>query len=119
MKVNQLFKKLIPGFYPEITLTIKKIYFQLFHNIFYRNINYSQKDMAQNNNTNSPQGLRCPECQNIIPVTIEMLVQRQTFKCQNCNLELEIDEEASTSVLESLEKVYEAQQEVKRVQHSL
>ena len=53
-------------------------------------------------------GIRCPQCGNFIPTSIQQILFSQVLFCPTCGLKLNIDKRKSEKALKILEKVDEA-----------
>jgi transcription elongation factor Elf1 len=60
-------------------------------------------------------GLQCPQCKNLIRLTIEDLLSRDRFFCGCCGLELKLDRSRSKRSLDLMAKVHEAMESVDKV----
>ena len=60
-------------------------------------------------------GLPCPECGFHIQVSIEMLLSGKPIWCTACGLKLEVDWEASSNTLKSLEQLQKGLREAERM----
>ena len=60
-----------------------------------------------NDNTDTPKtpGLKCPNCHEIVPVTMTQLLAAGAFTCPNCNLQFDIDPTKSDKAKEALQKI--------------
>ena len=62
-------------------------------------------------------GLGCPNCGQMIPVSIQQLMHDKALKCPYCGLVLSIDKNKSDKALKILSKVDEAQKRVEDIYH--
>ncbi len=60
-------------------------------------------------------GLRCPECNTLIPVSIAELLHVGAVVCPNCTLMLEVDRERSHGALDALQRLQSAHDEARRI----
>lgn len=54
-------------------------------------------------------GLTCPNCQNLIPITIHQLLEAKSIFCPICGLRLSMDKKPSDKAKDVLRKIEEAQ----------
>lgn len=59
-------------------------------------------------------GFTCPQCSELIPVWLQMLLLRKGVVCPNCGLHLAVDMEASKSAMDELQKLADAFQKVEQ-----
>lgn len=64
---------------------------------------------------NQEPGLPCPQCKNLIRLTIEDLLRRDRFFCGCCGLEVKLDRNRSKQSLELMGKIAEAMENVEKV----
>lgn len=57
-------------------------------------------------------GVPCPECEFVIPTTMEMLLSGEPIVCPMCGLALHVDQEKSAESLKLVQQLYDATQEV-------
>lgn len=56
-------------------------------------------------NVSKTPGLKCPECGNLIVISIQQLTTYQPLSCGFCGLQLEIDQEKSAPSIAALSKL--------------
>ena len=56
-------------------------------------------------------GLACPNCNNLIPITIHQLLEAKSIFCPICGLRLSMDKKSSDKAKDVLRKIEEAQKE--------
>ena len=54
-------------------------------------------------------GLACPNCKNLIPITIHQLLEAKSIFCPICGLRLSLDKKSSDKAKDVLIKIEEAQ----------
>lgn len=54
-------------------------------------------------------GLTCPNCQNLIPITMHQLLEAKSIFCPICGLRLSMDKKPSDKAKDVLRKIEEAQ----------
>ena len=54
-------------------------------------------------------GLPCPNCKNLIPITIHQLLEAKSIFCPICGLRLSMDKKPSDKAKDVLRKIEEAQ----------
>ena len=54
-------------------------------------------------------GLACPNCKNLIPITIHQLLEVKSIFCPICGLRLSLDKKSSDKAKDVLRKIEEAQ----------
>ncbi len=64
--------------------------------------------------TDDGQGLPCPECGIIIPVTMQQLLFSPRITCPACALSLTVDQTESAEALDSLRAYYNRMEEIKQ-----
>jgi|GEM_PF-4691723 len=60
------------------------------------------------------QGLPCPECDTVIPMTIDRLLAGAPTFCYQCGTKFELVRDASAKALDALDKVNRAVKETKK-----
>ena len=63
--------------------------------------------MKLNKIQNKPNGLKCPVCGQLIPISIQQLMMSKSIKCPVCGLVLSIDKNKSEKALKILGKIDE------------
>ena len=56
-------------------------------------------------------GLPCPNCKNLIPITIHQLLEAKSIFCPICGLRLSMDKKTLDKAKDVLRKIEEAQKE--------
>ena len=62
-------------------------------------------------------GLGCPNCGQMIPVSMQQILHDKALRCPCCGLLLSIDKNKSDKALMILQKVDEAQKRVEETSH--
>lgn len=70
--------------------------------------------MSKQNNQQQPTGFNCPVCSGFVPVSMLQLLNAENILCPNCGLEIRINEEGSKRAIDALNKVHEAEINVKK-----
>lgn len=63
-------------------------------------------------------GMKCPQCGEFIPTTIQHIITSSALVCPHCHLRLNIDRTKSGKAIDALRKVQEAQDNLERKTHS-
>lgn len=63
-------------------------------------------------------GMKCPQCGEFIPTTIQHIITSSALVCPHCHLRLNIDRTKSGKAIDALRKVQEAQENLERKTHS-
>lgn len=63
-------------------------------------------------------GMKCPQCGEFIPTTIQHIITSSALVCPHCHLRLNIDRTKSGKAIDVLRKVQEAQENLERKTHS-
>ena len=71
----------------------------------------SDKSKMQQNGQRTP-GIPCPNCRNLIPISIQQIINASVVFCPICGLKLDIDKRKSDKALKLLAKVDEAQKRI-------
>jgi len=61
--------------------------------------------MESNKIQNKPNGLQCPVCRQLIPISIRQLMISKSIQCPVCGLVLSIDKNKSEKALKILSKI--------------
>lgn len=62
-------------------------------------------------------GLKCPECGNLISVSIEQIISAGSVYCSNCFLELKIDAGKSAASINALKKLKQGLSEAEKIKN--
>jgi rRNA maturation endonuclease Nob1 len=57
-------------------------------------------------------GMPCPNCKNLIPITMHQLLEAKSIFCPICGLKLSIDKKPSDKAKDVLRKIEEAQKKL-------
>lgn len=96
------------------------------NNIEPREMTQEELDMIVGGNIpNQPQmqqqqsvpGIRCPNCSNMIPISIQQILYSKCLFCPTCGLKLNIDKRKAEYAQKILAKVDEAQRRVEEESH--
>ncbi len=67
-----------------------------------------------NSKQQKPSGFNCPVCGGFIPVSIQQLLTEEKFTCPQCVLEIRLNKDDSQKALNALQKVQDAEDDVKK-----
>ena len=57
-------------------------------------------------------GMSCPNCKNLIPITMHQLLEAKSIFCPICGLKLSMDKKPSDKAKDVLRKIEEAQKKL-------
>ena len=61
-----------------------------------------------------PSGMPCPQCNGFIPVSMQQIITDSAIICPHCGLRLTINRQQSSTAIEALKKVQQAQTDFDR-----
>ncbi len=66
------------------------------------------------NQQQHPSGFKCPVCSGFIPISMHQLLTEEKFICPQCILEIRLNKGDSQKALDALQKVKDAEDNVKK-----